>query len=42
MIKALFIFASAIILYFILCPILDWHQKVKKEMEEEERNDRAE
>ena len=39
--KALFIFAGAIILYFILAPIVDWYQKAKKEMEAH-HDDRAE
>lgn len=40
--KALFIFASTIILYFVLAPFVDWCQKTKKEMEEADRDDGAE
>lgn len=42
MTTALTIAASTALVYFILLPIVNWCQKVKKEMEEDERNDRAE
>lgn len=39
MTTAIFILASTAILYLILCPVVDWYQKAKKEMEEDERRD---
>lgn len=39
---AIVTFASAAIIYMILCPLIDWYKKVTKEMEEAERHDRAE
>ena len=42
MMKALFIIASTIVLYFILRPIVKWYEKAKKEMEEDDKRDRTE
>ena len=42
MMKALFIIASTIVLYFILRPIVKWYEKAKKEMEEGELHGRTE
>ena len=42
MTTAIAAFGSAILLYLILRPIVNWYQKAKKEMEEDDKRDRTE